>query len=95
MADENMDKKMEFIIEQQAEFASKMGQLEDIVTRLATASLNRFESLEETTSHRFDNIDEKIGALVDAQMRTDESLRNLIAVVDRYFSEGRGGKSED
>jgi septal ring factor EnvC (AmiA/AmiB activator) len=95
MADEDVEKKMEFIIEQQAQFASKMGQLEDIVTRLATASLNRFESIEETSSQRFDNIDEKIGALVDSQIRTDESLRNLIAVVDRYFSEGRNGKSED
>ncbi len=36
----DMEKKMEFIIEQQAQFASKMGQLEDVVTRLATASLN-------------------------------------------------------
>ena len=95
MADEELEKKMEFIIEQQAQFASKMGQLEDIVTRLATASLNRFESIEETSSQRLDNIDEKIGALVDSQIRTDESLRNLIAVVDRYFSEGRNGKSED
>jgi len=24
--------------------------------------------------------------------RTDESLRSLIAVVDRYFSEGRNGR---
>jgi septal ring factor EnvC (AmiA/AmiB activator) len=95
MADEAMEKKMEFIIEQQAQFASKMSQLEDIVTRLATASLNRFESIEETSSQRFDNIDGKISALVDSQIRTDESLRNLIAVVDRYFSEGRNGKPED
>jgi septal ring factor EnvC (AmiA/AmiB activator) len=95
MTNDRMEKNIEFIIEQQAQFASKMGQLEDVVTRLATASLNRFESIEETTSHRIDNIDEKIGALVDSQMRTDESLRNLIAVVDRYFSEGRNGKSED
>jgi hypothetical protein len=31
-------------------------------------------------------------AFVDSQIRTDETLRNLIAVVDRYFSEGSNGK---
>ena len=94
MANEDIEKKMELIIEQQAQFVSKMGQLEDIVTRLASASLNRFEAIEERTAQRFQDVDEKIAALVDSQIRTDESLRNLISVVDRYFSEGRNGKSE-
>ena len=31
--------------------------------------------------------------LSEAQTRTNETLRNLIAVVDRYFREGRDGKS--
>jgi hypothetical protein len=50
---------------------------------------------------RIDDVDERISALVNAQMQTEESikkteenLRNLIAVVDRYFSEGRNGKPE-
>lgn len=85
---------MEFIVEQQAQFTSKMGQLEDIVSRLANASLSRFETIEERTAQRFEGRDEKIAALVNSQIHTDESLRNLIAVVDRYFSESRNGKSE-
>lgn len=96
MADKNIEKNIEFIIEQQAQFASKMGQLEDIVARLANATLDRFE----TTDKRIDDVDERISALVDSQVRTeenvkktDENLRNLIAVVDRYFSEGRNGNS--
>src|SRR6266542_3578693 len=50
----------------------------------------------------------KIDVLVDSQIRlneaqalqsenlsrTDESLRSLIAVVDRYFSEGRNGRGK-
>ena len=95
MANENIEKKMEFIIEQQAQFASKMGQLEDIVVRLAKATLDRFEA----TDERVDDIDERISALVDSQIRTEENLtrleenlRNLMAVVDRYFTEGRNGK---
>ncbi|HEX8136492.1 MAG TPA: hypothetical protein VF544_02770 [Pyrinomonadaceae bacterium] len=97
MADENIEKQMEFIIEQQAQFASKLGQLEDIVARLAKATLDRFEA----TEKRVDDVDERISALVDSQVRTeenvkktDENLRNLITVVDRYFSEGRNGNSE-
>jgi len=88
MSDEESAKKMEFILEQQAQFAAKIGQLEDIVTRLANSSWNRFEDLEE-----------KIVALVDSQIRlteaqaqTDESVKNLIAVADRYFNENRNGK---
>ena len=97
MASENIEKKMEFIIEQQAQFASKMGQLEDIVVRLAKATLDRFEA----TDERVDDIDERISALVDSQVRTeenvkktDENLRNLVAVVDRYLREDRNGNSK-
>jgi ABC-type transporter Mla subunit MlaD len=97
MVDENMEKQMEFIVEQQVQFASKMGQLEDIVVRLAKATLDRFEA----TDERVNDIDERISALVDSQVRTeenvkktDENLRGLIAVVDRYFSEGRNGNSK-
>ena len=35
MSNEEFEKKAEFIVEQQAQFASKIGQLEDIVARLA------------------------------------------------------------
>ena len=104
MADADFQKKVEFIIEHQAQFATQIGQLEDIVVRLAQATLDRFEA----TDKRVDDIDERISALVNSQIRTeenvkkteenvkktDENLRNLISVVDRYFSEGRNGKSE-
>lgn len=97
MSNEDFEKKADFIIEQQAQFASKIGQLEDIVARLAKATLDRFESSDE----RIDEIDERISALVNSQIqteenvkKTDEHLRNLIAVVDRYFSEGRNGRSK-
>ncbi|MEK6280542.1 MAG: hypothetical protein AABN95_09345 [Acidobacteriota bacterium] len=95
MSNEEFEKKAEFIIEQQAQFAAKIGQLEDIVVRLAQGTLDRFAA----TDTRIDDVDERISALVDSQMRTEESvkettenLKNLIAVVDRYFSEGRDGK---
>jgi hypothetical protein len=88
MNNEEFDRKMAFIVEQQAQFAADVQQLqaaqtqtENVVARLANATLAGFN-----------DINAKISALVDSQIRTDESLRNLIAVVDRYFSEGRNGK---
>jgi ABC-type transporter Mla subunit MlaD len=109
MNNEEFERKMAFIVEQQAQFASDIQQLgevqgqlqitqaqtENVVARLANATLEGFK-----------DVNAKIDALVDAQIRlnesqahtdenlarTDENLRNLIVVVDRYFSEGRNGK---
>ncbi|HYN25859.1 MAG TPA: hypothetical protein VES69_12530 [Pyrinomonadaceae bacterium] len=109
MGNEEVDRRIAFIIEQQAQFASDIlqlreaqaqteqivartgqivGQTGEIVTRLANGTLEGFK-----------DVNAKINALVDSQIRTDEnlrrtdeSLRNLIAVVDRYFSEGRNGR---
>lgn len=94
MSNEEVERRIAFIIEQQAQFASDIqqlrevqGQTEQIVARLAEATLEGFK-----------DVNAKINALVDsqitltaAQSRTDESLKNLISVVDRYFSERRNG----
>ena len=97
MADENTERQMEFILQQQAEFTARMGQLEELVVRLARTTLDRFEA----TDVRVDDIDQRISALVDSQIRTEENvkktsedLRTLMAVVDRYFSEGRNGNAK-
>jgi ABC-type transporter Mla subunit MlaD len=97
MSNEEFEKQAEFIVGQQAQFAAKIGPLEDIVARLAKATLDRLEA----SDKRVDDIDERISALVNSQVQTEESvkktdehLRNLIAVVDRYFSEGRNGRSQ-
>ena len=88
MSNEEVDQRIAFIIKQQAQFASDIQQLrevqlqtEQIVARLAGATLEGFK-----------DVNAKINALVDSQIRTDENLRNLVAVVDRYFSEGRNGQ---
>lgn len=109
MSNEELERRMAFIVEQQAQFAVDIQQLREsqtqtdqvvaqsglivaqtgeIVTRLANGTLEGFK-----------DVNAKINALVDSQIRTDEnlrrtdeSLRNLIAVVDRYFSEGRNGR---
>lgn len=109
MSNEEFERRMAFIVEQQAQFASDIQKLREsqtqtdravaqtgvivaqtgeIVTRLANGTLEGFK-----------DVNAKINALLDSQIHTDEnlrhtdeSLRNLIAVVDRYFSDGRNGK---
>jgi hypothetical protein len=97
MSNEESEKKMEFILEQQAQFTANLqthderfAQLENIVNRLAAATLEGFK-----------DVNAKIDALVDSHIRlseaqalTQESLRNLITVVDRYFSERNGGREK-
>ena len=110
---EEFDHKMAFIVEQQAQFASGIqqkrerqeelrevqAQTENVVARLAHATLEGFKG-----------VNTKIDALIDAQIRlnesqarlnetqahtdknlarTDENLRSLIAVVDRYVRDER------
>ena len=112
MGNENIAKQMELILEYHALSTARMGQLENLVVRLARGPLGRFEA----TDARVDDVDERISALVNSQIRTeenvkktqenvitteesvkktDESLRRLIAVVDRYFSEGRNGNPKE
>jgi cysteine sulfinate desulfinase/cysteine desulfurase-like protein len=136
MSNEEFERKMEFIVEQQAQFASDIqqlrasqaqteqviaqtgeivGQTGEIVARLANVTFEGFKDvnakiaalvdshirLSEAQSRTNENLsltNAKFDALVDShirlsesQSRTDEALRNLIAAVDRYFSEGRNG----
>ncbi len=113
MSNEEFERRMEFIIEQQAQFASDMQQLreaqahtEQVLSQTGEAVARTGEVVAQTveamaqssdvvlrlaqgTLDRFDDVDAKINVLVDSQIRTDENLQSLIAVVDRYFSGGR------
>ena len=109
MSNEEWEKKAEFILNQQAQFSADIGQLKDAMARLenivaqfATATISRFEALEAKTEERFADLDAKIAALVDSQVRTEEivketaeNVRNLTAVVHRYFAERNGGAKAD
>jgi hypothetical protein len=113
MTNEEFEKRKEFILDQQAQFAVDIQQLREsqaelqaaqvrteqvvvqtgeIVARLANGTLEGFRDVNAKINSLVDaqiRTDEKINALADSQMQTDGDLRNLIAVVDRYFSEGR------
>jgi len=95
MTNEEIQKTMEFIVEQQAQFAADIQQMRE----LQTQTENVVGRLAHATLEGFKDVNAKIDSLVDSQIRlttaqthTDENLRTLIAVVDRYFNEGRNGK---
>lgn len=82
MADEekqDIQAKMEFIVEQQAQFAAniqahdeRLTRLENIVTRMAEASLGGIEGL-----------NSKLSVLIDAQIKLGEGHRELQAAQKR------------
>jgi septal ring factor EnvC (AmiA/AmiB activator) len=95
MSNEELERRMAFIVEQQAQFASDIQQLREAQTQTDQAVAQTGEivaRLANVTLEGFKDVNAKINALVDSQIRTDENLRNLVAVVDRYFSEGRNGE---
>lgn len=110
---EETQRKIEFIVSQQAQFTVDMQSLresqartDEIVQRLANATLGNFEKVEGEVS----NLDRKMEALVDAQIRSEDEMKELretqketgerlnafIDTVERIISEGRnGGKREE
>ena len=100
---------MEFILNQQSQFAADIQKAQEsqaetnqIVNRLAATTLVRFESTDARISTLSEDVDAKFAALIDSQMRTEESIkktdeavRNLTAVVDRYFRERNGQKGSE
>ena len=80
------------------ELAEKVDGLAEKVDKLADAQLKyeaRTSRLEESfliLVQLAQSTDQRLDALTEAQLRTDENIKNLTAVVDRYFSEGRNGK---
>ena len=124
MDEEKMQRRMEFLLEWQAQFAAKLGELEENVKqnsenvtrlegaverlggvvervvgivelmavnveRMAQSTRERFEAVE----RQEDETDRKIGALVDSQIQTEESIRNLSAALDRHIDDGHGGRA--
>jgi len=95
MSNEEVDRRIAFIIEQQAQFASDIQQLREAQSELQATQAQTEQvvaRLAHATLEGFKDVNTKINSLVDSQIRTDENLRNLIAVVDRYFSNGRNGR---
>jgi uncharacterized coiled-coil protein SlyX len=84
MTNEELEKAMQFILEQQAQFAANQQQLGERVTRLET---NMAEMARAQT-----HMNEVVAVMADTHRHTEEKLDAFIGVLERYISEGRNGK---
>ena len=114
MNDEERQRTMDCILQQQAQFATGMQRLEDADAR-ASRRLDRLERTLVLMARRFrrerDDLQERMTALVDAQIRTEEAaarmedaVRSLTATTERNSNDiaalsrkanGRAGKESD
>jgi hypothetical protein len=104
MSEEELNKKMEFIVEQQAKFAAEieiMREIHAVDSKLLKDGLIGLVDIvghlartqmraEETVAAAQAKTDESITRLTEAGARTDERLNNLINIVERHIS-GNGG----
>jgi uncharacterized coiled-coil protein SlyX len=86
MTNEELEKAMQFILEQQAQFAANQQQLGERVSRLET---NMAEMARAQT-----HMNEVVAVMVDTHRHTEEKLDAFIGVLERYISEGRNGKAD-
>jgi uncharacterized coiled-coil protein SlyX len=85
MTNEDMQKAMQFILEQQAQFAANQQQVSERVSRLET---NMAEMARAQT-----HMNEVVTVMADTHTHTEEKLNAFIGVLERYISENRNGKS--
>ncbi len=93
MSNEEMNKKMEFIVEQQAKFAADIEILREIqaadARRLGDGLLSMIEIVGHLTRTQI-RTEETVNRLAKAQAQTEQSLTILINIVERHMG-GNGG----
>jgi hypothetical protein len=89
MTHEEMQRSMEFVLEQQAKFAADMQQLSSFGSRLTRAQIRaqketdaKFAEL--TDAHK--KTEAAVAELANAQTRTEERLGTFVTFVERYLS---------
>ena len=86
MTDEERQRTMDFILRQQAQFAAGMQRLEEADAR-ASRRLDRLERTLTLMAQQFRrerrDLRERVAALVDSQIRTEEAVRSLTATTER------------
>jgi len=85
MTNEELEKAMQFVLEQQAQFAANQQQVSERVSRLET---NMAEMARAQT-----HMNEVVAVMADTHRHTEEKLDAFIGVLERYISEGRNGRA--
>jgi hypothetical protein len=97
MTNEEMQRAMDFIVQQQAQTTIKLDVLTEAQTRnaegihglLAIAQIHEREI--ETLGHQIGSVSRDVAVLRETTKATDERLNALIHVVERQISNGRNG----
>jgi len=109
--DEEIQRQMDFIIEQQAQFSvdieklqESIGKIENVVLRLANATVDKFEQTDEKIALLIDaqlKSERKIEKLADSQQKitelqqtTDERLNAVIYMFEKFISRETNGNSD-
>lgn len=106
MSDEEMERKIEFIVDQQSHFAVNMDllgerfnqltervdQIAEHVDELAQAQIRTEQTVEQLARVQ-NHVLTVVGFIGDTQVRTDERLNSLMSVVERFISEGQNGRA--
>jgi predicted nucleic acid-binding Zn-ribbon protein len=105
MTDDEMKKKMEFIVEQQAQtvvtvqmLGERQLEAEKRISNLEGAFVGLVKTVDDTNT-RIANVVERLEAanewLKAALAETNERLNAFITVVERFLSEGRNGQTQN
>jgi peptidoglycan hydrolase CwlO-like protein len=91
MTNEELEKAMQFILEQQAHFAASQQQIGERVSRLET-NMAELAQAQAQMARSQTHMNEVVAVMADTHSRTEEKLDAFIGVLERYISEGRNGK---
>lgn len=75
--EKSLEKKIEFILEQQAQFASNIQQLGEA----QATTENLLGRLAVVTTAGFKEMSEKVSAVIDAQIRTEDNVSGIAGIV--------------
>jgi acyl transferase domain-containing protein len=92
MTNEEIEKTMQFILEQQAQFAANQQQINERVSRLETNMADMAKAQTEMARAQT-HMNEVVAVMADTHKHTEEKLDAFIGVLERYISEKRNGQS--
>ena len=94
MTNEEIEKTMQFILEQQAQFAANQQQINERVSRLET-NMAEMARAQADMARAQTHMNEVVAVMADTHKHTEEKLDAFIGVLERYISENRNGTSSD
>jgi adenylate kinase len=95
MTNEELEKAMQFVLEQQAQFVANQQQISERVSGLETNTNERLSRLEMNMAEMAraqTHMNEVVAVMAETHRHTEEKLEAFIGVLERYISEDRNGK---